>query len=337
MKKRSPRGPLSDVPEEQHFARADAHLDRIAPTLGKRLRAMHSTVGSGIKPEAVALAIGYGSKSALQLGLDWTATAATWREALAPPTVPSERGVVTKAKPNPLAGEGSEAELIDAAVEAGIELGLNTLPPDIADEVDIEAAARRARVILRHGEFMRMLDALQESQRGMERLVERGVNPDLAVLRNPHRLVSMFGINSAQAERLARSAEQMVKDGVKESVIESRVGRMAEDAITSRMETIAQTLGREAVGAGQQAVFEQAQEDEVLDEERYVREWVTRGDEAVCDRCYAFDGKRAGFDEDFESDEGEFAYRPEIHPRGRCSVRIIDLREERRARRTKKK
>lgn len=335
MKKRKPLGPMSDVPEEIHFARADARLDAVTPALGKRLREMHAAIGGGMNKNAIALAIGYGSKSAIGLSRDWTATAAVWRETLAPETAPKDRAVVQKAKAAPVPDEA--AEMIDAAVEAGIELGLQTLPEDIADYVDVDAAARKARAILRRGQFARSLDALQESQRGLERLVTSGGDPKLAVLRNPDRLISMFGLNSQQADRIARVTAQMVDDGVSVKLIERRVGRMAEEAIQSRMETIAQTLGREALGAGQQALYDQAREDGLLDEERYTREWVTRGDALVCDRCWDFDGARAGFDEDFESLSGEFAYRPEIHPRGRCSVRIVDLAAERREKRAKKK
>lgn len=296
------RRPLSDAPEEPAFLLADAACDEVASYLAPLVAAMFSRAGSG---ESASLAEGF------------------TRELV--PDVPTG----SKAKRKPAPGATAE-ELMEAALDAGIDLGIATLPEDVRDELDRAGAMRRARKAVRKGLFAKSLEALEEALRGQELLVEKGKLPSAAVLRDPDRLAEAFGLNSRQAQTIVNEVARMVKRGDRadSKKVKDHVRRRMKQAVAARAETVAQDLGREAIGAAQQAVFEQAVAQGLL-RPKAVRQWVTRGDNKVCARCKAFSGKKAPLGKPFVSRTGEKAMRPAIHPNDRCTVRLVAAAQRR--------
>ena len=312
MAKRS----LSDVPEEAAYLRADDRCERMAGRLAPMVRRRLAECGALHDPMQLAVAVATRSVSGARMAFDPKAVAMRWSALLAPERV---EPVQKARRPKPT----SEEALIAEAVDAGLELGLQTLPAGIRDEVDVESARRLATRRLRQGTFRQSLAALEESQRGLAVLVDADLETvDLGLLRDPARLASIFGLNERQARALLRDAEERLAGGVKRSVVERQLLRRVEQAIQARSELIAQTLGNEAINTAQQALIETARAQGLLDEQA-VREWVTRRDARVCERCDAFDGKRATVDGYFESDLGETAFQPLIHPACRCRVRVV--------------
>jgi hypothetical protein len=115
-----------------------------------------------------------------------------------------------------------------------------------------------------------------------------------------------------------------------ELAIRRAIERQVRIALEATYETMAQSLVREALATAQQALYDTARRQGLIGMETQ-KEWVTRHDEKVCPRCDAFDAKRAPVNGMFISSTGEEAYQPGIHPRCRCSTRLVSVRSEARS------
>lgn len=80
---------------------------------------------------------------------------------------------------------------------------------------------------------------------------------------------------------------------------------------------------REAISTWQQALFETAQRQGLLDEEKQKREWVTRHDEKVARSAIRSMELSANIDQSFEAEDGSILFQPPAHPRCRCSIRLV--------------
>lgn len=307
--------------------RADERCDALCSLLARNVRARFAAQGASLDRRRLAMATQYGSTwmrgavNRWQMASEWAASMQH-----------VEPAPVAKAK---RPKNATDAELIDQAVETGLDLALDTLPARVRDEVsddELDAARRLTRQRLQRGMFRQSLAALKETQRGLIVLLEAGKSPTLPMLRDVERLASMFGLNGRQAQAIVNEAEAMARNKVKPAVIVRQMTRRVEQALEARAEMIAQTLGREAIATAQQALYEVLDRADLLGD-RQVREWVTRHDERVCERCDAFDGERATLDDSFVSELGEIAFQPGIHPSCRCMVRLVTVREKKRGRR----
>ena len=314
---------LSSVEEEDAFLAADAAHDRCTRRLRPHVLGRFAAQGKLLDRSALALGVAYGSPSAVRLAVTGSACLA-WTDLQYPLESTAQKA----------GRKGStEAELIAAAVDAGLELGLQTLPASARREVNVLAARREAIRRLRQGAFRRNLADLEEAQRALGKILSAAKDPSLAALSDPERIASMYGITERQASALANETRALVAAGKKPDAIRRAMARRVKQALEYRAETIAQQIGGEAISTAQDALFEQARKQGLLDEAVYVREWVTRRDERVCPRCDAFDGERAEVGELFESTEGEDIGAPPLHPRCRCRVRLVKVVNPKRGRR----
>lgn len=316
---------LSNVAEEDHYLAADERCDACAAALKPLIRARLASQAAALNRPALAMALAYAAPSGLRMAMDSRVTANAWTEAqFAEPTVTqkAKRGAGT-----------TEAEILRAAVDAGLELGLKTLPANVAREVDVDAARKIALRKLKAGAFRRNLADLEESQIALGRLVAQSRDPALATLTDAETLASMFGLTARQAESLAKETRFLADAGKKADPIRRAMRKRVQQALEARAELLSQQLGNEAINTAQAALYEQARIQGLLDEAKQVQEWVTRRDERVCPRCDAFDGERAPVGDLFESDEGEESYGPQLHPLCRCRLRIVTLRQPKRGKR----
>lgn len=273
------------------------------------------------------MAVAYSSPSGVPLTFSARAWAIAWSNAL----VPEE---MATAKASRVPKGSTEAELIEAALDVGLELGLETLPAKARKGVDVAAARRVARQRLRAGSFRKNLAALDEAQRGLQVLVGASRDPSLVVLRDVERLAASFGLNSRQAEAIVRETRALVDAGKNTDAIKRAMKKRVRQALEARADLLSQTLGRDAIATAQQALYEQAAKQGLLDEDKQLREWVTRRDEKVCPICDAIDGQRAPIGEPFESDiDGEEYDQPPVHPRCRCMIRLVRVVSPKRGRR----
>jgi len=119
----------------------------------------------------------------------------------------------------------------------------------------------------------------------------------------------------------------------KEKVV-TMVDRYYQRYLTYRAQTIARTESIRASCAGQQELWRQAQQQQLLDPERTRRKWIITPDDRLCEYCKAIralnpDGVR--LDEEFVTEDGSVD-QPPAHPRCRCAFGLFfPEREKRRA------
>lgn len=316
----SHRRPLSNAEEEPHFLAADDGRERFRDGMKAHVLSRFAAHGQELKGSVFDLGVYYGSPSVVRVVSDARAGAVAWTGALYPEDLPAQKA----RKPT---ANVSEAELIEAALDAGMELGLQTLPARARKAVDVGAARKVARQRLRQGSFRKNLAALEESQRGLAVLLNASRDPALTVLKDSDRLAQAFGLNSRQAATIVRETRALVEAGKKTDAIKRAMAKRVQQAIEARAELLADELGREAIGVTQTALWEQAKAQGLLEEERHLQEWVTRHDDAVCPICDELDGQRVEIGEPFESPTtGEQYDDAHAHPRCRCSKRIVTVR-----------
>lgn len=323
------RPPLSNAEEESIFQRMDDACDACAASLKAHILQRWANSGAGLHQPTLTMALAYGAPSAINVAAANIRPA--WSRAMKfqKPKAVAKAAKLTK----------NEAAAIEDALEAGIEFGLETLPANIRGRVDVEAATDLARRRLSRGVFRQMLAEFDESLRGLERIVEASRDPALSVLKDPLQLAEMFGLNAQQAAIIVRETRELVAYHRKPTVaqlqaIRRAMARRIRQAVEARAELQGQTLAQEAISTAQQALYDTAKRQGLLDDDKHFKEWVTRRDEKVCTRCDAFDHKRVPVDEMFVSDTGEKAYQPGIHPRCRCRTRLVTQRTTARPRRT---
>ena len=323
------RRPLSLVAEEVHFLRADEACDAFCARMKRHVLARFASHGAAMRGPLFDLGVYYGSPSVVRVVTNARMGAEAWTNSLYPADKPKAVQKARKVTPG-----ATEAELIDAALDAGIELGLQTLPAKARKEVDVAAARKVARRRLMSGSFRANLNALEEAQRGLAVLLNASRDPALTVLKDSDRLAGAFGLNARQAQTIVRETQALVEAGKKTEAIKRAMAKRVRQALEARAEFLAEALGREAIAVCQQAIYEQAQKQGLLDEDRQMREFVTRRDDRVCPICDGMDGQRATIDEPFESDyDGGEYFAPPVHPRCRCAVRLVTVTAPKRGKR----
>jgi hypothetical protein len=112
-----------------------------------------------------------------------------------------------------------------------------------------------------------------------------------------------------------------VPEDVSEGFADDWADRYSDDLVDDRAESIARTEIIAAENGGQQALWEQAQEDGLLSSTQ-TRRWSATGDKRCCDVCNDYlDGQEVAFDEPFDAD-GEEVDMPPAHPNCRCSMTL---------------
>ena len=327
------RRPLSNAEEEPLFQREDAYCEAVGVKMRDAILRRMAAAGASMHRPSLALALTCGSASAVRIAFNAQAAAHVWASELL-----SDEAFTVKA------GKGrlqTEAEIIQDAIDAGIEIGLEKLPAKIRADVDEAAARRLTRQRLLAGMFRQNLAAYNESVRGIETLASAARTPALATLLDVERLASMFGLNARQAASLVREATALyeyVPEGTKRrddpkrlNAIRKAMAKRVRQALEARAETLGQTMAREAISTAQSALFETAQRQGLLDEDKQKREWVTRHDDRVCPICDSVDGVIADIDQEFEAEDGSTFFQPPAHPRCRCSIRLVTIKTPKRA------
>lgn len=334
------RPPLSNAEEESIFQRMDDACDACAHGLKAHILRRWEKAGAGLHQSTLALALAYGAPSAVNIAAKNIRPLASRAMKFTKPKAVAKAGT-PKLTDN-------EAAAIEDALEAGIQFGLEALPANIRSRVDVEEATALARRRLSRGIFRQHLAEFDESLRGLERIVDASRDPALAVLKDPIQLSQMFGLNAQQAAIIVRETQSTIaylrkppirgveRPLTKEDIETVRrvMRRRVRQAVEARAELQGQTLAQEAIATAQQALYDTAKRQGLLDADKHFKEWVTRRDEKVCPRCDAFDHKRVPVDEMFVSDTGEKAYQPGIHPRCRCRTRLVTQRTAARPRRS---
>jgi hypothetical protein len=174
---------------------------------------------------------------------------------------------------------------------------------------------------------------------GAKELIADEINKAVSGLQTPmdaaRSIRDKIGLDPPRVARVNAKWEALLEQGVPEADIDRRIGKFMQQLLTERAETIALTETHRAAVRGQQAGWEAAIEDGVLDKDKWVKVWSITKDERLCDICEPMDGKEAEIDEPYKDDDGndilnvfgEPMLEPDMHPRCRC-ISVLTKKED---------
>lgn len=174
---------------------------------------------------------------------------------------------------------------------------------------------------------------LQQMDRQTKKIVtqtlKRKVNENLPPREVAKILRESIGMNSVQAKAMENLESSMRKKGKSEKQIEKAKEQYRNRAIKYRARMIADTEAVDAVNFGQLELWQQAREEQLIDPEVMVKEWVVTPSDKLCDHCKAMDGQQKHLDDLFVDPTGTFrpVYAPTLHPSCRCSMILTRKKE----------
>lgn len=178
-------------------------------------------------------------------------------------------------------------------------------------------------------------NAVQEQKKAIQRLAMKAVREEMSPGELARVIRPCIGLTERQAQANLRYynsiKEQMRKEHprMKEETIVRRARdkalKYAEKQHRYRAETIAQTELAEAYSAGAHNGIIQAQEKGYIGHVRKV--WVTARQENVCRFCEAVEGVSKEMEEYFDVGKCGTVLFPPAHPRCRCVVKYVEVKE----------
>ena len=179
-------------------------------------------------------------------------------------------------------------------------------------------------------------NAVQEQKKAIQRLTMKAVREELTPNELARVIRPCIGLTERQAQANLRCynyiKEQMRKEHprMKEENIVRRARdkalKYAEKQHRYRAETIAQTELAEAYNAGAHQGIKQAQERGYIGHVKKV--WVTARQDNVCKFCESVEGVSKEMDEYFDVGKCGRVLIPPAHPRCRCVVKYVEVKEE---------
>ena len=148
---------------------------------------------------------------------------------------------------------------------------------------------------------------------------EEGFTPDetAAIIR------SFIGLTSQQTRSVWNFYDDLIDQGIADDVALTRAEMYADAALGRRAETIARTELISATNAGQQALWDQAVDQGVLNQRDMRKVWIVTDDDRLEEDCEALADVEVGIDEPFDTAEGAVMF-PPLHPRCRCAIGLVN-------------
>jgi len=122
------------------------------------------------------------------------------------------------------------------------------------------------------------------------------------------------------------SAVQKLRDSLTEAgelaadEIDAKVSDYADGLVDQRAELVARTESITAANAGQQMLWQQAIDADLLEPDQWEQVWIATEDDQSCDDCVALDGTTAPIGDKFASETFGDVDGPTLHPQCRCAV-----------------
>ncbi|MFQ5541956.1 MAG: phage portal protein [Candidatus Binatia bacterium] len=153
----------------------------------------------------------------------------------------------------------------------------------------------------------------------IERTIVEGGGPDAAA----RQIRDSVGMTKAQVGATEKFMSQLIADGVAPDVVERRVAAKANARIFKRSKNIARTELIAASNAGQQELWQQAVDADLITPETK-RSWIVTPDDRL-DKigiCEPMDGQEVGLKEPFITGLGAEVMQPPAHPLCRCAMKL---------------
>ncbi len=178
-----------------------------------------------------------------------------------------------------------------------------------------------------------LVTELTDSTRaGVRALVLRSQEQGIAPTDLAEEIRRVVGLHSRQIEAVAKFRARLVEGGESAARVERRVAKYADALLDYRAMNIARTETINASSAGQEALWQAAANEGLLDREETTRVWSTAQDDRVDIKiCESLDEAETSLDAPFEHPNGEAYFRPPAHPGCRCAVVLRFQKVERRA------
>lgn len=239
-------------------------------------------------------------------------------------------------------------QTLNETFQAGAKAALLNLPSQVSINIGFDVANPETVKFLRSYTFNMIQQVSQDTRDSVQQVVTRafeegghpfeqaqqikqfiGLTPTMEQAVNNYRSALQSGGASDLRDALSRSLrdgryDKMLLRAIdnQQSIPSSKIDQMVERyrlrTLQYRARNIARTESIRASVNGQHALWHQAIDQDLMDED-VQRVWVASGSENSCNVCEDLDGETAGIDEEF--DEGIMAP-PDPHPSCVCSVAL---------------
>lgn len=129
----------------------------------------------------------------------------------------------------------------------------------------------------------------------------------------------------ARGLRSARSVPPIMRQGLTEAKIDTMATAYRDRLLRERAENIARTETINAANSGQRLLWEEGVAQGQIDTARMRQKWLVTPDDRLCFRCSQMKGEFAFAEigEPFVAPDGTTVDQPPLHPRCRCSTRLV--------------
>ncbi len=193
----------------------------------------------------------------------------------------------------------------------------------------------RARSWMRLNGAQRVTAITASTRKAIQAVIDDAFAEPLGVQQAARRMLDIkaLGLNDQQRMTLMKYGRQLEVEGGKPAAIQSKMRTRYKQLRRKRARLIAKTESYDSAAAAQRQLWVEAVQQDQLNVENYLLEWVTRV-LRVCPRCIALNGKTAEIEGgQFVSDTivggGKFdgtqivVERPTVHPDCYCAMRMI--------------
>lgn len=158
---------------------------------------------------------------------------------------------------------------------------------------------------------------------GLRSIIRMGQTHGLTVRQQAMRIRDLIGLTPKQVGALDKFRNNLVGGGWSKAEAEARVLRMAVRQHRARAEAIARTETIRAANAGQQQLWQQAKEQDLLEPEAK-QVWIVTSDDRLCEVCEpipSMNPEGVPVNGVFDTPNGPMSG-PPAHPNCRCAVGI---------------
>ena len=247
------------------------------------------------------------------------------------------------------ASDPTVIQTLNETFQAGAKAGLLNLPENVGVNIGFNVMNPKSVEFLHNYTFDLIQQVSQDTRDSVQDVVTRAFQEGGHPFEQARKIKQFIGLTTTQEQAISnyRSALESggtsdlqnalgraLRDGrydksllkaiqnqtsLPQDKIDSMVERYRQKMLQYRARNIARTESIRASNRGQNALWHQAIDQGLLNDD-VEREWEVSGDSDTCDICSDLDGETAGIDEEF--DDG-ILEPPDPHPSCRCTVKLV--------------
>ena len=209
------------------------------------------------------------------------------------------------------------------AYNASATRAITFLPNTLADVAAFNQVAPRALEFIATSSAKRITDINTQARLAIRNTLSSSLRQGISARATARRLRDTVGLNERQAIALINFRTGLEEQGLTDALIRRRVEVQRNRFIAQRADTIARTELMTAVNEGRQELWMQLKDQDLIDESRAKRQWITARDSRVdCKVCEPMDKQLRNIDEPFTTGDGRQVMIPgeQVHPNDRCTI-----------------